>query len=494
MSEPIFVHLDDALDELRAAALAQEQALGAELAALAPAHRAAGRNLAHYLGVRQHDIRDLQRDLIPLGLSSLGRMEPCVLATLNAVSHALACLAGLPAKAQHQSSLPTVFGTAEQQLHANTGALLGPKPQAREARIMVTLALDSGVGQLEELLAEGADVLRINCSKGDPDVWRALIERVRHAERKLGKTCRILCDLEGPNPRSLSFEPEPDGDVIARIGIGDRLLLARRKLEKPRSAGAVAAVLGCTLPEIIDDLKQGERIFYDDGKLAGVIETVTDQGALVRIDFARKGRVKLRPHKGLNFPDSTLRLPALTAKDLSNLEFIVAHADLVGQSFVRSPEDVEGLQRALSRLGATEFGIVLKIETTQAFLALPRILFVAMRSANVGVMVARGDMAMELGFERLAEAQEEILWLCEAAFVPVIWATQVLDTLAKTGMPSRAEVTDAAMSGRAECVMLNQGEHVADALRFLRRVLERMQEHQEKKRSMLRRLRISTLS
>jgi pyruvate kinase len=102
-------------------------------------------------------------------------------------------------------------------------------------------------------------------------------------------------------------------------------------------------------------------------------------------------------------------------------------------------------------------------------------------------------MAIELGFERLAEAQEEILWLSEAAFVPVIWATQVLDVLGRTGQPSRAEVTDAAMSGRAECVMLNQGEHQLEALTFLRGVLERMEQHQHKKRSMLRRLRISDL-
>ena len=106
-------------------------------------------------------------------------------------------------------------------------------------------------------------------------------------------------------------------------------------------------------------------------------------------------------------------------------------------------------------------------------------------------MVARGDLAVEIGFERLAEVQEEILWLSEAAHIPVIWAMQVLETLAKTGMPSRAEVTDAAMGGRAECVMLNKGEHVVEAVRFLDNVLHRMQAHQLKKRSMLRRLAVA---
>ncbi len=109
-------------------------------------------------------------------------------------------------------------------------------------------------------------------------------------------------------------------------------------------------------------------------------------------------------------------------------------------------------------------------------------------------MVARGDLAVEVGYERLAEVQEEILWLCEAAHVPVIWATQVLETLAQQGIPSRSEVTDAAMSERADCVMLNKGPHVVDAVRFLADVLQRMQLHQEKKRAMLRRLSISEIA
>jgi pyruvate kinase len=106
-------------------------------------------------------------------------------------------------------------------------------------------------------------------------------------------------------------------------------------------------------------------------------------------------------------------------------------------------------------------------------------------------MIARGDLAVECGFERLAEVQEEILWLCEAAHVPVIWATQVLETLAKEGRPSRAEITDAAMGLRAECVMLNKGPYVLSAVRALDDILRRMHAHQAKKRSMLRALRLA---
>jgi pyruvate kinase len=106
----------------------------------------------------------------------------------------------------------------------------------------------------------------------------------------------------------------------------------------------------------------------------------------------------------------------------------------------------------------------------------------------VGVMIARGDLAVEAGFERLAELQEEILWLCEAAHVPVIWATQVLDQMARTGTATRAEVTDAAMSVRAECVMLNKGPCVTEALTALVDILRRMENHQYKKRSLYRKL------
>ena len=138
-------------------------------------------------------------------------------------------------------------------------------------------------------------------------------------------------------------------------------------------------------------------------------------------------------------------------------------------------------------------GILLKIETRAAFENLPRILLAALHSPPVGVMVARGDLAVEMGFERMAEVQEEILWLCEAAHIPVIWATQVLENLTKKGIPSRAEVTDAAMSARAECVMLNKGPHIVESVRFLGGIHERMKFHQEKKMAMLRKLSISDL-
>jgi len=201
----------------------------------------------------------------------------------------------------------------------------------------------------------------------------------------------------------------------------------------------------------------------------------------------------LRDEKGLNLPDSHLLLPAISAKDLEDLAFAIKHADMVAMSFVQRVEDVRQLVAELHRLGKPKLGIVLKIETQRAFADLPALLLEAMKHYPVAVMVARGDLGVEVGFERLAEVQEEILWLCEAAHVPVIWATQVLESLAKGGMPSRAEVTDAAISGRAECVMLNKGPYIEQTLEFLCNVLNRMEAHHQKKTSMLRRLSISQL-
>jgi pyruvate kinase len=249
----------------------------------------------------------------------------------------------------------------------------------------------------------------------------------------------------------------------------------------------------CTLPQVFADVRPGERIYFDDGKIEGVIKRANKKQLDVQItDAAREGS-KLRSDKGINLPDTKIDLPALTDKDLTDLRFVVRFADMVGLSFVRRPEDVILLAKHIAELGATGIGVVLKIENRAAFDHLPRILLAGLRTPPLGVMVARGDLAVEVGFERLAEVQEEMLWFCEAAHVPIIWATQVLENMAQTGKPSRAEVTDAAMSSRAECVMLNKGPHVIDAVRFLDNVLERMQLHQQKKRSMLRKLSISEI-
>jgi pyruvate kinase len=248
------------------------------------------------------------------------------------------------------------------------------------------------------------------------------------------------------------------------------------------------ATVPCNLPQVLDFVRPGERIWFDDGRIGGVVRAVDPEHVRVEITQARPQGERLLSGKGINLPDSRVRLPGLTEKDVRDLRFVAAHADMVGLSFVREVSDVTSLQERLAEFGGERLAVVLKIETRRGFEMLPDLLLASMRSRSFGVMIARGDLAVECGYERLAEVQEEILWLCEAAHAPVIWATQVLETLAKNGMPSRAEITDAAMGERAECVMLNKGPHIVDAVRALDNILQRMQSHQSKKRSLLRRL------
>lgn len=248
------------------------------------------------------------------------------------------------------------------------------------------------------------------------------------------------------------------------------------------------AQIACTLPEVIEQVRVGERIWFDDGRIGGIIRNIVDQSLEVEITQAREGGEKLTGDKGINLPDSELDLPALTEKDLQDLQSVAQEADMVGLSFVQRPQDVYLLREHLNRLGRSDMGIVLKIETIKGFENLPELMLASMSGTSAGVMIARGDLAVECGYERLAEVQEEILWCAEAAHMPVVWATQVLETLAKTGVPSRAEVSDAGLGVRAECVMLNKGPFITDAIRTLDDILRRMGGHQEKKRSLLRAL------
>jgi pyruvate kinase len=284
--------------------------------------------------------------------------------------------------------------------------------------------------------------------------------------------------------------PEPQLDLIA----GDVLIVTRSSvtgrsaLRNDRGHVLTPAIVGCTADQIFADVRSGDRMLFDDGRIAGVVERCESDRLHVRITRTRSRGGKLGAEKGINLPDTVLHLGAMTDKDRADLDFICDHSDLVALSFVNTVDDVRELRTLLQSRGGNQPAIVLKIETRRGFENLPAMLLEAMKAPCCAVMIARGDLAVECGFERMAEVQEEILWLCEAAHVPVIWATQVLETLAKEGLPSRAEVTDAAMANRAECVMLNKGPYVVEAVKALDDIIRRMHGHQAKKRSMLREL------
>jgi pyruvate kinase len=449
------------------------------------------RNLIHYLSLRRHDIRPLQEHLARLGLSSLGRAESHTLYSIDAVLHALGALTGLPEPWPEPSGSPG-FDDGPGLLALHTAALLGPRPGGRGVRIMVTLPAEAALDRalVVALVAKGMDVARINCAHDDPDRWARMASSVRDAARSAGRRCLVQADLGGPKLRTGPCERE----IVLREG--DVLFLTRNG-EPGAPAGldgeGSPARIGCSLPEVLEDVLAGDRVFFDDGKIGGRVEAVDVDAARLRITLAKPAGSRLRADRGINLPDTELHLPALTGKDRHDLAHALRFADIVALSFVERSSDVVEIDAEMRRLGEPSQGLVLKIETRRGFENLPGILLEAIGKRPLGVMIARGDMAIECGWERLAEIQEEMLWFCEAAHVPVIWATQVLDRLSRKGLPTRAEVTDAAMGERAECVMLNKGPHVLDAIGLLDGILRKMEAHQRKRSPRLRALAVSEL-
>lgn len=273
------------------------------------------------------------------------------------------------------------------------------------------------------------------------------------------------------------------------LQVGDTLIVHRDNTPgEPAKEDADGVILdpahiACQQPDVFEFLSAGETISLNDGKISGVIREASEEQLDVEITKAKPTGSRLRGQRGINFPQSDIRLPGLTSVDKANLVFIAKFADAVSLSFIRKPADVELLLAELDKLSADDLGLVIKVETKKGFKSLPKVMLAAMRRYPIAVMIARGDLAVECGWERLAELQEEILWVCEAARVPVMWATQVLEQEAKKGLPSRAEITDAAQSQRADCVMLNKGPHILAAIRTLDSILRRMQTLRSRKSS-----------
>jgi pyruvate kinase len=447
--------------------------------------RPSAANLAHYIALRHHDLRDLQLELMPFGLSSLGRCEARVLPTLDAVIEALAALSGEQGGEAATAPDPDAFFEGHTLLRRQTEAVLGPTPPNRAVRIMVTLPSEAAADfeLLRDLSSAGMDVARINCAHDGPAAWREMAAQVRRAATETGRPCRVCFDLSGPRSRVDSTTVAED----ARLVRGERVLMTPAPV--PVHADW-AHQFQCSLAEVFDSLEEGAPVWVNDGKLGLTVEAKLDQGVLLRVTEARDKGEHLRRDRALNFPETELSLDPLTEKDLRDLDAIVPIADIVGYSFVQRPEEIARLQAELAERGADPtLALIAKIETALAVQNLPELVVRGAGSQPLAIMIARGDLMVEVGQRRMAEIQEELLWLCEAAHVPVIWATQVLDNFVKKGVRNRAEMTDAAMAERAECVMLNKGPYAREAVRMLDDVLGRMEGHQFKKTSRMRALR-----
>ncbi|MCM4159834.1 pyruvate kinase [Antarcticibacterium flavum] len=472
---------------------------------LPPNNLESARNLLHYLALRSFDLRPLQEELTNYGLSSLSHAEAFTRGNIENILQLLYRISGREPSNKYKNTIPILdYSSGRKKLQANTTALFGT-PFQPGSRIMVTMPDEAAddTTLVENLLLAGMDIARINCSHGSPQLWNKMIWNIRQAKVAQGKKCLIHMDLPGPKIRTgkissklISKKNKKKGPGI-RLYTGDILEVYKRpvtgsKARRKNGEVVTPARISVSLPEVWSNVKPGEKIYFDDGKIGGKIIEDAEEFISVRITRARpeKGNL-LREDKGVNLPETNLNLPSLTVEDLEILPFICKHADMLGFSFVRKAADVERMQQELKKLNQEDFPVILKIETSEAFKNLPELLLQSMRSPVYGIMLARGDLAIEVGFTRIAEVQEQVLWLCEAAHVPVIWATQVLENLLKDGVASRAEITDAAMAVRAECVMLNKGPFVEKAMKAIRNIDNRMIQHMSKKHGALRPLNVA---
>ena len=231
------------------------------------------------------------------------------------------------------------------------------------------------------------------------------------------------------------------------------------------------AEIACSNPDIFDFIEIETPLYIDDGKIGLRVTEKTDDGVLCRVEHAKPNGSVLRGEKGINFPEADLDIEALTPLDRQNLRAVIGFADIIGISFTQKASDVAEVKTILKENNKELTGLVAKIETKKGVQRLPFILMELFSWQNSGVMIARGDLAIEVGFENLPRIQEEILELCEAAHTPIIYATQIMENMMKKNLPSRAEVIDASMAQRADCIMLNKGLFAVETIDMLGKIL-----------------------
>ncbi|HAD14882.1 MAG TPA: pyruvate kinase [Saprospirales bacterium] len=479
---PEIAHLRSDLERILEHQRAAEQKFRQKTRALPRAQQASFRNLLHYLALRREDLRPLQDALHDAGLSSLASAESHCMRQVQSVLQRL----GSSIPEDQLSAMDAHFGV--QTIRKRALDLFGEKAEKDIPHLMVTFesAMAEDYSAVKRLVKAGMNIARINTAHDDPDTWAKMVENVRKAAKSTGKSCKVYLDLAGPKIRTI---------ILGKGWKKDRVNLLERERFFLAEAGVTfdrrEKVVGCTLSGVVKDLRTGDRVLFDDGLFEAVVETPGEQMAELYMRRVSAPKPRLKAEKGINFPDTHLSVRCLTDFDRKVIPFAVANADILGFSFVRTAEDVAELQELLREFGSPVLPIILKIETAEAVQNLPSLLYQGMHEQVFGVMIARGDLAVEIGFERLSEIQEEILWLCEAAHVPVIWATQVLETLNKSGIATRSEVTDAARAAQADCVMLNKGKYLLTVLATLKDILHRSGGHHTKKRYIFRPLKIA---
>lgn len=468
------------LSSLRQSMNRVEEEFAGLLADIPPHNRTSAINFLKYLILRKTDVRELQIMLHENGLSSLASCESHTQRQIEMT------LQHLGEKFEKLDSCTTDFGS--KKIEESSHQLFGPKPENWPASIMVTFdsAFLAEKDLIPKLLKKGMSTARINCAHDDESVWQEMVDKIRLASKITGLPCKIHVDLAGPKIRTKLLTKGKDKGRV-EIKIGETIWLS----DSAKGFKSKEIVISPNESGVIAGLKIGDRVFIDDGLILGLVQKVDKDKALLKIERISSKKPFIKAEKGINFPDCSLQISSLTDFDKKCLPFVCANADTVGFSFVRSSRDIADLRAALKEIVADIPFIILKIETHEAVKNLPSLLLEGMKDADFGVMIARGDLAVEIGFERLVEIQDEILWLCEAAHVPVIWATQVLENLHKSGVATRAEVTDAGHASRAECIMINKGKHTLEVLKTLRDISQRSAALRIKNRLVFRPLKIA---
>ena len=440
-----------------------------------PLNRNSALNLLKYLYFRSKDQRDLQETLHDCGLSSLASSESHIHRQLQEILMRLGENSGF-------SELDRQKGTYA--IRKNSDGLFGERSDIQYPSIMVTYetGFASDPDAIRNLILAGMQVARINCAHDNQDIWLSMIKHTREQSAILGTKVRIYMDMAGPKIRTVIDSTGKKKDRI-KLEEGEVLSLLNRE---PKAEHAI----GCSLKGIIPYLKKGQKVYFDDGKVEAKVVSINGEDAAILIERIT-GKPRLKSRKGINFPDASLPVQSLSDYDIECLPFISTHSDMLGYSFVRTAGDIQNMRKELKDRNLEHIPFVLKIETAEAVKNLPALLIESMKDRFSGVMIARGDLALEIGFERLSEIQEEITWICEAAHIPVIWATQVLESLNKSGLATRSEATDASMAGLADCVMINKGKNINLVLESLLNILKRSTSHRSKKRYIFRTLSIA---
>jgi pyruvate kinase len=308
----------------------------------------------------------------------------------------------------------------------------------RRTKIVATLGPGTSTEEaIEDLIRFGVDVTRLNFSHGEHEGHQKNARFVREAAESLGRNVAVMQDLQGPKIRT--------GEVVG----GTELVEGNRVAIAPGDFLGDASRLSTPYKQIVQDVEPGHRVLIDDGLLELRVEEVEDG----EIDCVVVTGGPISSHKGLNFPDSSLSISGLTPKDLEDLRFGVEELrpDWVAVSFVRSGDEVMEVKERMKEFGG-HIPVISKIEKHEAIDDIENVL-----RASDGIMVARGDLAVELSAERVPVEQKRIVARCRRLGKPVIVATQMLDSMIRNPRPTRAEVSDVANAifDRTDAVMLS---------------------------------------